>query len=93
MIPVSHVGEFVKMVIDDSPTKATRTEGGTGGDSPQSHAGTGGFGNFCMDMSGSRSVGWWRTPRGVASRLPFRAALMYARRKDLQVLQNIGRAP
>ena len=51
------VGEFVKMVIDDSPTKPLRTEGGTGeGLHHNPNAGTRRVRNFCMDMSGSRSV-------------------------------------
>ena len=89
---------FVKMVIDEliEPTKRlTDRRWNWRGLTPQSHAGTRRVRNFCMDMSGSRSVGWWRFPAWELHRGSlFGRRSRYARRKDLQeLLQNIGRAP
>ena len=90
-IPVSHVGEFVKLAIDDSPTKRYGPHVELAGTHHNPTPGPDGseflYGHVWVTIS------WLVThPAWGCIALPLRA-LMYARQKDLQVLQNIGRAP
>lgn len=90
-IPLSHVGEFVKLAIDDSPTKRYGPKIELAGIHHNPTPGPEGseflYGHVWVTIS------WLVThPAWGCIALPLRA-LMYGRRKDLQVLQNVGRAP
>lgn len=90
-IPVSHVGEFIKLAIDDSPTKRFGPQIELAGTHHNPTPGPAGskflYGHVWVTIS------WLVThPRWGCIGLPLRA-LMYARRKDINVMQNVGRAP
>jgi len=90
-IPISHVGEFVKLAIDDSPTKRYGQKVELAGVHHNPTPGPSGseflYGHVWVTIS------WLVThPLWGCIGLPLRA-LMYVRRKDLQKLENIGRAP
>jgi hypothetical protein len=90
-IPASHVGEFVKLAIDDSPTKRYGPKIELAGIHHNPTPGPEGseflYGHVWVTIS------WLVThPAWGCIALPLRA-LMYARHKDLQALQNLGRAP
>jgi len=90
-IPASHVGPYVTLAIDDSPTKRYGPKVQLAGIHHNPTPGPSGseflYGHVWVTIS------WLVThPRWGCIGLPLRA-LMYARRKDLQVLENLGRAP
>jgi len=90
-IPFSHVGDFVKLALDDSPTKRYGPKIELAGIHHNPTPGPSGseflYGHVWVTIS------WVVThPLWGCIGLPLRA-LMYVRRKDLQVLENIGRAP
>ena len=90
-IPVSHVGPYVKLAIDDSPTKRYGPNVELAGIHHNPTPGPSGseflYGHVWVTIS-------WLVnhPRWGCIGLPLRA-LLYARRKDLQALENSGRAP
>ena len=90
-IPFSHVGEFVKLGLDDSPTKRYGPQVELVGIHHNPTPGPSGseflYGHVWVTIS------WLVTHRlwGCIG-LPLRA-LMYVRRKDLSVLEHLGRAP
>ena len=90
-IPLSHVGDFVKLALDDSPTKRYGPKVELAGIHHNPTPGPAGseflYGHVWVTIS------WLVThPLRGCIGLPLRA-LMYVRRKDLKVLENIGRAP
>lgn len=90
-IPVSHVGPYVKLAIDDSPTKRYGPKVELAGIHHNPTPGPSGseflYGHVWVTIS------WLVThPKWGCIGLPLRA-LMYVRRKDLQVMEDIGRAP
>lgn len=90
-IPLSHVGQYVKLAIDDSPTKRYGPKVELAGIHHNPTPGPSGseflYGHVWVTIS------WLvRHPLWGCIGLPLRS-LMYARRKDLQSLENIGRAP
>lgn len=90
-IPIRHVGEFVRLVIDDSPTKRYGPHVELAGIHHNPTPGPSGseflYGHVWVTISWLVTHPLWG-PIG----LPLRG-LLYARQKDLQVLRNIGRAP
>jgi hypothetical protein len=90
-IPASHVGPYVKLAIDDSPTKRQGPQVELAGIHHNPTPGPSGseflYGHVWVTIS-------WLVnhPRWGCIGLPLRA-LMYARQKDLQKLQSLGRAP
>ena len=90
-IPVSHVGPYVKRAIDDSPTKRYGPKVELAGIHHNPTSGLPGsewlHGHVWVTTSWLVSHPLW----GCIG-LPLRA-LISARQKDLQVLQNVGRAP
>lgn len=90
-IPASHVGPYVKVAIDDSPTKRYGPKVELAGIHHNPTPGPSGseflYGHVWVTLS-------WLVnhPRWGCIGLPLRA-LMYARQKDMQKLQNLGRAP
>jgi hypothetical protein len=90
-IPARHVGEFVRLVIDDSPTKRYGPHVELAGIHHNPTPGPSGseflYGHVWVTISWLVTHPLWG-PIG----LPLRA-LLYARQKDLQVLWNVGRAP
>lgn len=90
-IPVSHVGPYVKLALDDSPTKRYGPKVQLAGIHHNPTPGPAGaeflYGHVWVTIS------WLvRHPSWGCIGLPLRA-LMYVRRKDLDPLTNIGRAP
>lgn len=90
-IPFSHVGEFVKLAIDDSPTKRYGPKIELAGIHHNPTPGPSGseflYGHVWVTIS------WLVThPLWGCIGLPLRA-LMYVRRKDLEAFENLGRAP
>lgn len=90
-IPFSHVGPYVKLAIDDSPSKRYGPNVELAGIHHNPTPGPSGskflYGHVWVTIS------WLvRHPLWGCIGLPLRA-LMYARQKDLQVLENSGRAP
>lgn len=87
----SHVGPYVKLAIDDSPTKRYGRQIDLAGTHHNPTPGPSGsmflYGHVWVTISWLVNHPLW----GCIG-LPLRA-LMYARQKDLQVLRNIGRAP
>ena len=90
-IPVSHIGPYVKLAIDDSPTKRYGPKVQLAGIHHNPTPGPSGseflYGHVWVTISWLVKHPMWG---GIG--LPLRA-LMYARHKDLQVLQNLGLAP
>ena len=90
-VPVSHVGPYVKLAIDDSPTKRYGPKVELAGIHHNPTPGPSGseflYGHVWVTISWLVNHPLW----GCIG-LPLRA-LMYARRKDLQALENIGLAP
>ena len=90
-IPVSHVGPYVKLAIDDSPTKRYGPKVELAGIHHNPTPGPSGseflYGHVWVTISWLVNHPLW----GCIG-LPLRA-LMYARQKDLQALENVGRAP
>jgi len=90
-IPISHVGPYVKLAIDDSPTKRYGPKVELAGIHHNPTPGPSGseflYGHVWVTISWLVQHPMWG---GIG--LPLRA-LMYARQKDLQVLKNIGLAP
>jgi len=90
-IPASHVGPYVKVAIDDSPTKRYGPKVELAGIHHNPTPGPSGseflYGHVWVTLSWLVNHPLW----GCIG-LPLRA-LMYARQKDLQKLQNLGRAP
>lgn len=90
-IPFSHVGPYVKLAIDDSPTKRYGKKVELAGIHHNPTPGPSGseflYGHVWVTISWLVNHPLW----GCIG-LPLRA-LMYTRRKDLQVLENIDRAP
>lgn len=90
-IPVSHVGPYVKLAIDDSPTKRYGPNVELAGIHHNPTPGPSGseflYGHVWVTIS-------WLVnhPRWGCIGLPLRA-LLYARQKDLQALENSDRAP
>ena len=90
-IPKSHVGPYIKLAIDDSPTKRYGPKVELAGIHHNPTPGPSGseflYGHVWVTIS-------WLVhhPLWGCIGLPLRA-LMYARRKDLQTLQNLDRAP
>jgi hypothetical protein len=90
-IPISHVGGIVKLALDDSPTKRYGPHVELAGIHHNPTPGPSGaeflYGHVWVTIS------WLVThPLWGCVGLPLRA-LMYVRRKDLAVLEKIGRAP
>jgi DDE superfamily endonuclease len=90
-IPASHVGPYVKLALDDSPTKRYGPHVQLAGIHHNPTPGPAGaeflYGHVWVTIS------WLVThPLWGCIGLPLRA-LMYVRRKDLDPLTNIGRAP
>jgi hypothetical protein len=90
-IPVSHVGEFVKLAIDDSPTKRYGKKVELAGKHHNPTPGPSGaeilFGHVWVTIS------WLvRHPQWGCIGLPL-LARMYVRQKDLEVMENVGKAP
>ena len=90
-IPASHVGPYVKLALDDSPTKRYGPKVEMAGIHHNPTPGLSGseflYGHVWVTIS------WLVThPMWGCIGLPLRA-LMYVRRKDLDPLTNIGRAP
>jgi len=90
-IPLSHVGEFVKLAIDDSPTKRYGPKIELAGIHHNPTPGPSGseflYGHVWVTIS------WLVThPLWGCIGLPLRA-LMYVRRKDLKAFEDSGRAP
>lgn len=90
-IPFSHVGDFVKLALDDSPTKRYGPKVEAAGIHHNPTPGPAGseflYGHVWVTIS------WLVThPLWGCIGLPLRA-LMYVRRKDLQVMHGMGRAP
>ena len=90
-IPISHIGPYVKLAIDDSPTKRYGPKVELAGVHHNPTPGPSGseflYGHLWVTIS------WLVThPKWGCIGLPLRA-LMYVRRKDLQPLENIRRAP
>jgi len=90
-IPASHVGPYVKLALDDSPTKRYGPKVELAGIHHNPTPGPSGseflYGHVWVTIS------WLVThPQWGCIGLPLRA-LMYVRRKDLDPLTNIGRAP
>lgn len=90
-IPVSHVGPYVKLAIDDSPTKRYGPKVELAGIHHNPTPGPSGseylYGHVWVTISWLVDHPLW----GCIG-LPLRA-LMYARQKDLQALENVDRAP
>ena len=90
-IPVSHVGEFITLALDDSPTKRYGPKVQLAGTHHNSTPGPSGseflYGHVWVTIS-------WLVnhPKWGCIGLPL-LALMYVRQIDLQVLENIGKAP
>ena len=90
-IPVSHVGEFVKLAIDDSPTKRYGKKVELAGKHHNPTPGPSGaeflFGHVWVTIS------WLvRHPQWGCIGLPL-LARMYVRQKDLETMENVGKAP
>jgi hypothetical protein len=90
-IPLSHVDEFLKLGLDDSPTKRYGPKIELAGIHHNPTPGPSGseflYGHVWVTIS------WLVThPLWGCIGLPLRA-LMYVRRKDLKVLEDLGRAP
>jgi hypothetical protein len=90
-IPVSHVGPFVKFAIDDSPTKRYGPKVELAGTHHNPTPGPSGseflYGHVWVTIS------WLVThPTWGCIGLPL-LGLMYVRRKDLQILENVKQAP
>jgi len=90
-IPLNHVGEFVKLTLDDSPTKRYGPKIELAGIHHNPTPGPSGseflYGHVWVTLS------WLVThPLWGCIGLPLRA-LMYVRRKDLKVLEDLGCAP
>jgi hypothetical protein len=90
-IPRSHIGGYVKLAIDDSPTKRYGPKVQLAGIHHNPTPGPSGseflYGHVWVTIS------WLvQHPLWGCIGLPLRA-LMYARQKDLQVLENVGNAP
>ena len=90
-IPVSHVGPYVKLALDDSPTKRYGPKVELAGIHHNPTPGSSGseflYGHVWVTIS-------WLVvhPLWGCIGLPL-LALMYVRRKDLEVLEHVGRAP
>lgn len=90
-IPVSHIGPYLRLAIDDSPTKRYGKKIELAGLHHNPTPGPAGseflYGHVWVTLS-------WLVnhPRWGCIGLPLRA-LMYARQKDLQALKNVGSAP
>jgi hypothetical protein len=90
-IPVSQIGEFIKLALDDSPTKRYGPKVELAGTHHNPTPGPSGseflYGHVWVTIS------WLVThPQWGCIGMPL-LALMYVRRKDLQILENIGNAP
>ncbi len=90
-IPVSQIGEFIKLALDDSPTKRYGPKVELAGTHHNPTPGPSGseflYGHVWVTIS------WLVThPQWGCIGMPL-LALMYVRQKDLQVLENIGKAP
>ena len=90
-IPVSHVGPYLRLGLDDSPTKRYGPKVELAGIHHNPTPGPSGseflYGHVWV------TINWLVThPKWGCIGLPLRA-LMYVRRKDLDPLTNIGRAP
>ena len=90
-IPVSQVGEFIKLALDDSPMKRYGPKVELAGTHHNPTPGSSGseflYGHVWVTIS------WMVThPQWGCIGMPL-LALMYVRQKDLQVLENIGKAP
>jgi len=90
-IPVSQVGEFIKLALDDSPTKRYGPKVELAGMHHNPTPGPSGseflYGHVWFTIS------WLVThPQWGCIGMPL-LALMNVRQKDLQVLENIGKAP
>jgi hypothetical protein len=90
-IPFSQIDKFIKLAIDDSPTKRYGPEVQLAGTLHNPKPGPSGseflYGHIWVTIS-------WLVnhPKWGCIGLPL-LALMYARQSDLQVLENIGKAP
>ncbi|MBL8818591.1 MAG: transposase [Planctomyces sp.] len=90
-IPVSQVGEFVKLALDDSPTKRYGPKVQLAGTHHNPTPGPSGseflYGHVWVTLS-------WLVnhPKWGSIGLPL-LALMYVRQCDLQILENLGTAP
>lgn len=90
-IPDSHVGPYTMLAIDDSPTKRYGPQVELAGVHHNPTPGPSGSGFLYGHVW--VTISWLVThPLWGCIGLPLRA-LMYARRKDLQTLENVGRAP
>lgn len=90
-IPVSHVGNYIRLAIDDSPTKRYGPKIEAAGIHHNPTPGPSGaeflYGHVWVTLS------WLvRHPLWGSIGLPLRA-LMYVRKKDLQAMQKAGKAP
>lgn len=90
-IPISHVGNFVRLAIDDSPTKRYGPKVELAGIHHNPTPGPSGseflYGHVWVTLS------WLvRHPKWGCIGLPLRA-LLYVRQKDLLAMQNLGQAP
>jgi hypothetical protein len=90
-IPVSQIGKFIKLALDDSPTKRYGPRVECAGTHHNPTPGPSGseflYGHVWVTIS------WLVThPQWGCIGMPL-LALMYVRQKDLQVLENIGKAP
>lgn len=90
-IPVSQIGEFIKVALDDSPTKRYGPKVELAGTHHNPTPGPSGseflYGHVWVTIS------WLVThPQWGCIGMPL-LALMYVRRKDLEVLEHIGKAP
>ncbi|MEI7702504.1 MAG: hypothetical protein WCK86_22110 [Planctomycetia bacterium] len=90
-IPVSHVGEFIKLALDDSPTKRYGPKVQLAGMHHNPTPGPSGseflYGHVWVTIS------WLvKHPQWGCIGMPL-LALMYVRQKDLQILERIGKAP
>lgn len=90
-IPMSQIGEFIKLALDDSPTKRYGPKVQLAGIHHNPTPGPAGseflYGHVWVTIS-------WLVnhPKWGCIGMPL-LALMYVRQKDLQVLENIGKAP
>ncbi|MFM8723664.1 MAG: transposase [Planctomycetaceae bacterium] len=90
-VPVSHVGEFIKLALDDSPTKRYGPKVQLAGMHHNPTPGPSGseflYGHVWVTIS------WLvKHPKWGCIGMPL-LALMYVRQKDLQILERIGKAP
>lgn len=90
-IPVSHVGDYVRLAIDDSPTKRYGPKIEAAGIHHNPTPGPSGseflYGHVWVTLS------WLvRHPAWGCIGLPLRA-LLYVRKKDLEKLEHVGKAP